>query len=226
MARQPRVAPAGYVYHVMNRADGRTVLFRTDKDIEAFEQVLVQVAQEESLQILGYCLLPRQWHFVVRQTREGQLSNFFRRLTLMHALRWRSTHRNAAPGGVYRGRFKSFPIQPAQPFREVMRYVEGKAACEGETKRAQDWRGSSLWARQSGPKELKAVFSDWPGGIPAGWTRFVNQPIPELERMRLETCEFRGRPYGEDAWVKRTVAKLGLQHTVRPQGRPRKVQAN
>ncbi len=32
----------------------------------------------------------------------------------------------------------------------------------------------------------------------------------------------RGRPYRADDWVMQTVSQLGLQHTVRPEGRPRK----
>ena len=32
----------------------------------------------------------------------------------------------------------------------------------------------------------------------------------------------RGRPYGGDEWVRQTVKELGLEHTVRPEGRPRK----
>ena len=32
----------------------------------------------------------------------------------------------------------------------------------------------------------------------------------------------RGRPYGEEKWVRETVRDLGLEQTVRPEGRPRK----
>jgi putative transposase len=32
----------------------------------------------------------------------------------------------------------------------------------------------------------------------------------------------RGRPYGEETWVRETVKELGLEQTVRPEGRPRK----
>ena len=42
MARFPRVAPPGLAYHVLNRAVARTRLFRTDRDYEAFQRVLVE----------------------------------------------------------------------------------------------------------------------------------------------------------------------------------------
>jgi putative transposase len=42
----------------------------------------------------------------------------------------------------------------------------------------------------------------------------------ELDRARA-TVE-RGRPYGEQKWVRETVQDPGLERTVRPEGRPRK----
>jgi len=32
--------------------------------------------------------------------------------------------------------------------------------------------------------------------------------------------EVRGQPFGDDAWVDRTARLLGLEHTLRPEGRP------
>jgi hypothetical protein len=43
-------------------------------------------------------------------------------------------------------------------------------------------------------------------------------------RQAIETSEQRGRPLGGAAWTARTVAELGLVHTVRREGRPAKVQ--
>ena len=44
------------------------------------------------------------------------------------------------------------------------------------------------------------------------------QPIRILVRVSIEN----GRPYGGDEWVRQTVKGLGLEHTVRREGRPRK----
>ena len=40
----------------------------------------------------------------------------------------------------------------------------------------------------------------------------------ELERVRISLQ--RDRPLGSAAWVQRTVSRLGLQHTIRGEGRP------
>ncbi len=47
-------------------------------------------------------------------------------------------------------------------------------------------------------------------------------PLSARELARLRVSIERGRPYGEDLWVKRTIAELGLEHTVSPEGRPPK----
>jgi putative transposase len=50
----------------------------------------------------------------------------------------------------------------------------------------------------------------------------VNAPLTAREHERMKPSLERGRPFGEDAWVARTVSRLGLQHTVRREGRPEK----
>jgi REP element-mobilizing transposase RayT len=39
----------------------------------------------------------------------------------------------------------------------------------------------------------------------------------------LRNCVRRSRPYGDDAWIKSSVARLGLETTLRPRGRPRRL---
>jgi hypothetical protein len=42
----------------------------------------------------------------------------------------------------------------------------------------------------------------------------------ELDRVRVSIE--RGRPYGEEKWVRETAKDLGSEQSVRPEGRPRK----
>jgi len=50
----------------------------------------------------------------------------------------------------------------------------------------------------------------------------VNTPLPGKELEKLRLCVRRNRPYGDEAWQQRTAARLGLPHTMRAEGRPRK----
>jgi len=46
------------------------------------------------------------------------------------------------------------------------------------------------------------------------------QAAGELEAIRRSVK--RGSPFGEASWVERTAKRLGLESTLRPQGRPKK----
>jgi len=97
MPRIARIAPGGYVYHALNRGVARLALFENDGDFEAFERVLVLAVERVPLRILGYCLMPNHWHFVLWPQRDGELTAFLRWLTHAYAaLACASSHRRRA----------------------------------------------------------------------------------------------------------------------------------
>jgi putative transposase len=222
MPRRPRAAPGGYVYHVLNRSAGGVKLFRTDTDFLAFQNLLLEAHRRLPVPLLAYCVMGTHWHFVVRPRRDGELTEFFRWLTHTHAMRWRTFRDSVGEGPVYQGRFKSFPVQADEHLLTVCRYVERNALAAGLVDRAADWRWCSLWARAQGPEELRAALSDWPVDRPADWARHVERPMTRKELIQLEASLKRCRPLGDERWAARTIRKLGLEHTVRPEGRPPK----
>jgi hypothetical protein len=50
----------------------------------------------------------------------------------------------------------------------------------------------------------------------------VNRPQRAAELHAMELSLKRGQPLGETDWQQRMARKLGLEHTFRPRGRPRK----
>ena len=96
MPRTRRVCPANEVFHVLNRAVARMTIFETPADYDAFLRVLNETWAEIPLPILAFSAMPNHWHFVVRPTSDGQVSEFFRRLTVTHTMRWHA-HYSTAP---------------------------------------------------------------------------------------------------------------------------------
>ena len=197
-------------------------MFRKDADFEAFERVMVEAHDRQPIRILSYCVLSNHWHFVVWPEKDGQLTDFFRRLAQTHAVRWRVAHRTVGYGHLYQGRFKSFPVQSDDHLLSLLRYVERNPLSAGLVEKAQLWRWCSLWSRVHGEDDIKALLSPWPVERPTNWTARVNAPLTVKESNRMRLSMERGRPYCDDEWVRRTVKALGLEHTVRPEGRPRK----
>jgi putative transposase len=208
------------VYHVLNRSVGRMKLFRTRQDFQAFHDVLIQAHERTPIRLLAWCIMGNHWHFVVWPRRDGELSEFFRWLAHTHAMRWRVAHHTVGDGHLYRGRFKSFIVQEDEHFLTVCRYVERNPLTAGMVRRAENWPWSSLAVRGRGPAEMRALLSDWPVDRPRNWAGLVNEPLTAKELERLELSEERNRPFGDDRWVMRTVGRLHLEHTIRPEGRP------
>src|ERR1700677_4178296 len=111
MGRPRRVALGGYVYHVLNRANGRMALFKKVSDYEAFERVLAEALEHvPGMRLLAYCLMPNHWHLVCWPRGDGELTDFAHYLSLTHTQRWHAHYRNVGTGHLYQGRFKSFPV--------------------------------------------------------------------------------------------------------------------
>ena len=88
--------------------------------------------------------MPNHWHFVLSRERDGDLSAFLQQLTNTHVKRWKQHHGEAGYGHLYQGRYKAFPVQTAEYFYQVVRYVERNAQRANLVARAESWPWSSL----------------------------------------------------------------------------------
>jgi len=220
MGRNLRIAEGGFVYHVLNRGNGRRAFLYKAGDFAAFERILGEAKQEVPMRILAYCLLPNHWHLLLWPQEGSALSRFVGWLTLTHAQRWHAHYHNVGSGHLYQGRFKSFPVQEDVHFYTVCRYIERNALRANlVNERAEQWPWGSLWHRLNVPGP-ESLLSEWPVPCPANWVEMVNEAQTEGELEALRLSVKRNRPFGDEGWVEATAERLRLGQTLRPQGRP------
>jgi putative transposase len=132
-------------------------------------------------------------------------------------------HRHTS-GHVWQGRFKAFPIQGDEHLLKVIRYVERNALRAGlvDSGRTEDWLWGTGYFGVGRPRP--AWLSDWPVARPRQWRRILNKPQTEAELTALRHSVKRGSPFGNVDWSKRIARDLGLESTLRPRGRPWKVE--
>ncbi len=226
MPRNSRITPGGIVYHITNhRAESQTLFF-DDADYHTFESALTDTAAKRPIRIIGYCLMPTHWHLLLWPEGKNDLGNFLQLLSLTHVARWKVAHQDH-DGPLYQSRYRSFPVQDGKPCREVLQYIESNAKRAGRVRHAEDWPWSSLWIRDSNDPDyrsliLPSVRCPMPAVSNRNWTAFCNRPINADQLQELRTSAYRGRPYGDAAWVKKTARRLKLQSKLKPIGRPRK----
>jgi len=196
MPRCARCAPAGFVYHILNRAVARLTLFETAGDYRALETVLQEAHARVPLPILGFCLMPNHWHFVVQPQNDEQVTDFFRWLTHTHTMRWHAHHHTSGTGHLYQGRFKSFPIEHDDHVYTVLRYVERNPRRANLVQRTSQWRWGSFWHRQHAASEMRGLLAQWP--LPEDWATWVDEPQTEAELAAICRSVSKGTPYGSE----------------------------
>jgi putative transposase len=119
------------------------------------------------------------------------------------------------------GRFKSFPVESDEHFLTVCRYVERNALRAGLVERAEDWKWGSLAARREKSPTERPALSPWPIDRPRDWRARVNRSFGPKEEEAVRRSIERGQPFGSAPWQTAVAARLGLESTFRPRGRPR-----
>ena len=221
MGRTLRIDVGNQFYHVLNRANARLPIFKKEKDFEAFENILEEAKDKYSMRILSYCLMPNHWHFILHPRKDGDLNLFMQWLTLTHTQRWHAHYNSVGYGHLYQGRYKSFLIQNDQYLLTACKYVESNPFRANLTKKAEDWRWSSLWRRGHGNHKQKGLLSSWPIEISKDYIPSINILPNEKELEYIRESVNKNRPFGNESWIDKVVKKFGLEMTLRNPGRPK-----
>ena len=207
-------------YHVLNRGNGRDEVFHKADDYAAFLKLLAEASERVPMRLLAYCLMPNHFHLVVWTHGDGDLGRWMQWLMTSHVRRYHRHYHSS--GHVWQGRFKAFPIEEDDHLLTVMRYVERNPvrAKSIPVRKAHRWPWSSIGTP---PKDVeRPALAAGPVARGKDWLEWVNQPQTEAELKALRESISRGRPFGPEAWQRRTATRLGLESSLRARGRPRK----
>ena len=195
-------------------------MFRKDGDYNAFVKIIAEGLERLPCRLLNLCLMPNHWHLVLWPHHDGDLSRLMGWISNTHVKRYRQHYNDSIGGHLYQGRFKSFPVQDDQHLLTVLRYVEANPLRAKLAERTGQWPWSGEALRGDA---AASMFSEWPIPRPSDWTQWVESRWEEDELNSIRKSLNRGQPFGQDAWVQATARRLGLERTLRPQGRPTKL---
>jgi putative transposase len=218
MSRHRRISPSNYPQHVLNRANDGKPLFPKVDDYVRFLSLMRRTAEQISVDLYAYCLMPTHFHFVLSVKNGDDLSAYMRLLLNRHVRQHQRIHGTIGRGHIYQGRFKNFVIGDSLHLKNVLRYVESNAWRADLVEQAEHWPWSSLSALASHPE--RPPLANWPVPRPTGWVEYVNSTVPIFELDRIRTAVQRSRPYGPSDWEAHWELADELRHTVNRPGRP------
>ncbi len=217
MPRTARASVGGVCYHVINRVNPGLAVFVNDDDCRAFLQLTGKACDRLPMRILAFCLMPNHFHMVLLPHGDEDLGVWMQWLLTSHVRRHHRRHESY--GRIWQGRFKAFPIQEDSHLLTVLRYVERNPVRAQLAEKAEEWPWSSL----GGSDAARAVvLAECPVPRGPGWLDWVNEPEAWSALEEVRDCLKRGRPLGSLRWVRETAARLGLESSLRPRGRPKK----
>ncbi len=205
MARLARAVAPGAPHHILQRGNPGQKIFASDQDYKDYLALVAEGCASAKVGVLAYCLLPKQVHLILvpqspKALRQA-LGEAHRRFTRA------MNQRRGRDGGLFRGRFSSFPMDQAA-LALVTRFVEQAPVRGRVAAKAANWKWSSAAAHLKGKTD---GFVDVKGlGVSASvWKTELAKPIAPADLKTIAACEHTGRPLGSPAFIKSLEKKLG-----------------
>ena len=217
----PRIARGlgdGFIYHVLNRGNGKRTVFCKSRDYEAFLLLMQEAKDRIPISMYAYCLMPNHFHLVVMPERGADLSRWMQWLMTSHVRRYHGHY--GSSGHIWQGRYKSFIVKQDGHLLNLLRYVEANPIRARLANSAREWLWSSHKARIEGAS--CGLIDVPPIDLPEKWAELVDEPLSVSDIDDIKTSLSRQCPYGDSVWQTEICEAYGLQMTTRPRGRPKK----
>ena len=141
MARQPRLLPAGYPVHVVQRGVNRSRCFHRENDYLCYLQLLAEHTRMFACALHSYVLMPNHVHLLVTADDERGISLLMKHLGQRYTQYVNRAQRRT--GTLWEGRFKSSVVADDAYLLACYRYIELNPVRAGLAERATDYTWSS-----------------------------------------------------------------------------------
>lgn len=120
MARPLRIQYKNAFYHVMNRGNGRQLIFCDEKHYQMFLDLLAEAVELWEIRIHAFSLLPNHYHLLI-ETPLANLSRAMRHINGVYTQRWNRL--SCCDGHLFRGRYKAILVEEDAYLVELARYI-------------------------------------------------------------------------------------------------------
>jgi putative transposase len=221
MARKLRIEFPGAVYHVINRGNYRTDVFRSAGEAKSFLGALEEALARYGWKLHAYAVMRNHYHLAVETPEPNLVAGMH---WLQSAFATRFNRFRDERGHVFQGRYQALLVEDLEALAALADYIHLNPVRAGivPPERAGDFRWSSLRAFVRGPR-MPGLAAGWLAarGVsddPEGWAGYLERlgrlAADEGEQARLGfQAMCRGWAIGTAAWrkaVARDLAAMAL----------------
>ncbi len=159
MPRLPRRDAPDTFHHLMNRALAKRTLFEGPADHRFFLSLVAREVRAGRIEVHAYCNMLTHFHILVRSV-NGQLSEAMRRIQHRYTRHFNRTRGRDGP--LFRGRFRSFPVETLEHRRNVVSYIHDNpvAAAVLADSTLHRWSSAAHLTRERRPVWLETSWTD------------------------------------------------------------------
>lgn len=151
----------GEYYHIFNRGVNKLPIFIGVQDYKRFIKSMLYyqlagpkpsfslfspLSQEldkdnKIIEVNCYCLMPNHFHFLLKQTKDGGISEFLRKFSNSYTKYFNTKHNRVGP--ILQGEFKAVLIESNEQLLHLSRYIHLNPFVSGQTKNLDEYIWSS-----------------------------------------------------------------------------------
>lgn len=149
------------VYHILNRGVAQMPIFANVRDYKRFLKTMLYYqiegpkprfslftpasrllnSNKKIIEIVSYCLMPNHFHFLLRQIRDGGITEFLSKLTNSYTKYFNLRHKRNGP--LFQGEFKAVHIESNEQLIHLSRYIHLNPLVGFITKNLENYQWSS-----------------------------------------------------------------------------------
>ncbi len=152
----------GQFYHIYNRGVEKRRTFDTRKDYSRFlkimkyyqiegpkpkfskysSQSLTLDPTKKVVEVVAYCLMPNHFHLLIKQTKEGGITEFMRKVIDSYTKYYNTKYSRVGP--LFQGQFKAVFVESDEQLLHLSRYIHLNPTTSLLVKKIDEWEWSSL----------------------------------------------------------------------------------
>jgi len=148
MARKPRICPAGYAQHIVQRGHNRRACFAGEADYAAYAHWLAEGAKKYDIAIHAWVFMTNHTHLLVTPSGDNTVSLMMQYLGRHYVRRFNYIHNRS--GTLWEGRYKSSLVDSDRYVLACYRYIENNPVNANMVASPDEYRWSSYHANARG----------------------------------------------------------------------------
>ncbi len=227
MARLARLTLPGHVHHVIQHvALGRT-LSADEGDLELLWDSIALAAEQHSVQVHAYVILPDRFQFLATPSEAGSVSRLLQSVGRRYVSGF--NHRHGQRGAMWDGRYRSNLVEQGTHLLSCMVFLDTLPMALGLSASPEDYAWSShrdyIGLRQDRrlvPHETYWALGNTPFAREAAYAELVQSGLNERTAKVIEDGVRHGWPLGSGEYLDELAKLTGRRLRPLKPGRPPK----